>query len=62
MQLPHGMSKYTLLGKRPCQRPEVGQAKRMVIDSIKGFEDSGRNVTTDQHFTGVALTNELWKK
>ena len=50
------------LGKRPGQRPEVGQAKRVVLDLVDGLEESGRNVTTDQHFTGVALAKELLSK
>ncbi|MEL7309347.1 MAG: hypothetical protein AAGK05_16800 [Pseudomonadota bacterium] len=50
------------LGKRPGQRPEVGQAKRVVLDLVEGLEESGRNVTTDQHFTGVALAEELLSK
>ena len=49
------------VGKRQGEQREVGQAKRVVMDLIVPFRGSGRNITTDQHFTSVALAKDLQK-
>ena len=48
------------LGKRQGEK-EVVQAKRVVMDLIAPIRGSGRNITTDQHFTSVELAKELAK-
>ena len=47
------------LGKQPGEQREVGQAKRVVMDLVVPIRGSGRNITTDQHFTSVELAREL---
>ncbi|KAF2893053.1 hypothetical protein ILUMI_13123 [Ignelater luminosus] len=56
LQLPN-----IYIGKTGDQH-ECNQGKRVVLDMTKGFETSGRNVTTDNFFTGLDLAREMEKK
>ncbi len=49
-------------GKNSNLGREVNQGQRVVIDMIRGFENTGRNITCDHFFTSLELALTLLKK
>lgn len=46
-------------GKGANEGREINQGQRVVLDMVKGLENSGRNITCDNFFTSLNLAREL---
>lgn len=53
----YNMQVYT--GKEVGQPQEKNQGERVVLDMVKGLENSGRNITCDNFFTSLKLAKTL---
>ena len=54
------MEVYT--GREVGERREVNQGERVVLSLVTEVEKSGRNITTDNFFTSLALARKLLNK